>query len=63
MRFNSDFYKGKYFWIGILGLTFLADFPWNNVCTIQGITSLIMVVAGAVCLVGSMFNFSKYFNS
>ncbi|MFC6176806.1 hypothetical protein ACFQAV_08125 [Companilactobacillus huachuanensis] len=62
MRFNSDFYKGKYFWIGILGLAFLADFPWNDVCTIQGIISLIMVVIGTVSLIGSMFNFSRYFS-
>lgn len=62
MKFNSDFYKGKYFWIGILGVAFLVDFPWNDVCTIQGILSLIMVVIGTVSLIGSFFNFSEYFS-
>lgn len=62
MNFNNDFYKGKYFWIGVLGLSFLINFPWNNVCTINGIFSLIMVVIGMVSLIGSMFNFSKYFS-
>jgi len=62
VKFNSDFYKGKYFWIGILGVAFLVDFPWNDVCTIQGILSLIMVVIGTVSLIGSFFNFSEYFS-
>ena len=62
MRFNSDFYKGKYFWIGIVGLLFLVDFPWNSICTVQGILSLTMVVVGTVSLIGSIFNFSKYFS-
>lgn len=62
MRFNNDFYKGKYFWIGVFGLLFLGDFPWNNVCTVKGIIYLIMIVVGIVSIVGSMFNFSKYFS-
>ena len=62
MKFNDDFYKGKYFWIGILGISFMVNVPWNNICTVKGIFSLIVVVIGVVSLINSIFNFSKYFS-
>ncbi|GAQ02109.1 hypothetical protein [Companilactobacillus formosensis] len=62
MSFNRDFYKVKYFWIGILGLSFLLKFPWEDVCSIKGIAFLIIVVTGLVSVVSSVFNFSKYFS-
>lgn len=62
MRFNNDFYRGKYFWLGVVGMSFVIDFPWNNVCTVSGIISSIMIVIGFVSIIGSMFSFSKYFS-
>jgi len=62
VKFNSDFYKKGYFWMGIIGISFITNFPWSNVCSIRGITSLILVVTGIVSIVESMFNFSRYFS-
>lgn len=62
VRFNNDFYREKYFWIGIVGLSFLAKVPWENICSVTGIFFLIMVVIGVVSIIESMFNFSKYFS-
>jgi len=62
MKFNNDFYKGKYFWLGIIGVSFLVKFPWEDVCTINGIMSLIVVITGFVSIIESMFSFSKYFS-
>ncbi|GEO58244.1 hypothetical protein LBO01_13730 [Companilactobacillus paralimentarius] len=62
MKFNNDFYKSKYFWLGLVGISFTAGFPWSNVCSVQGIFYLIIIVIGATSMIGSVFNFSRYFS-
>jgi len=62
MKFNSNFYKSGYFWFGIVGISFIVNFPWNNVCSVGGITHLIIIVIGMTAVIDSIFNFSKYFS-
>jgi len=57
VRFKNDFYREKYICIGIVGLSFLAKVPWENICSVTGIFFLIMVVIGVVSIIESMFNF------
>ncbi|TGD22018.1 hypothetical protein EGT49_09875 [Companilactobacillus suantsaicola] len=62
MDFNREFYKVKIFWLGLLGISFLRVFPWQNVCTTKGIIFLIIIVVGIVLVLKSLFNFTRYFS-
>jgi hypothetical protein len=62
MEFNREFYKVKFFWLGLIGISFLLGFPWQNVCTTKGITFLIIIVVGIILVLRSLFNFSQYFS-
>lgn len=62
MKFNGDFYKSKYFWLGLLGISFLTEFPWNQVCSIKGIVYLTIIVIGTMSIIGSILDISKYFS-
>lgn len=62
MKFNNKFYKNKYFWLGVVGRSFVVGFPLEDVCSVKGIMHLIIIVIGVIAVIGSLFNFSSYFS-